>query len=494
MPSLVWKPQLAFADFFYTDTKTILEKRSVFRDDIVYFVPYGGRGSAKTWTFADAVVVEATLRPVRILITREFQNSIEESIRSEIVAAIENRGVEHFFQILKTEINGRNGSKFIFKGLRNNITNIKSISNVDIVLTEEAENISSDSWTKLLPSIRPRQRQYRNGEPIVIVIFNPDDELDDTYQRFVESQPSMCLSKLINWRDNKYFTANLERQRQDCLRLRPKKEYENIWEGKPKGGSPDAIIELEWIKAARFASRHTDWPLVDDPERRVCYDPAGQGRDSNAAVYRNGNIISEIDEWLKSDDLREASKRALNMAIGHQANVFGYDQCGGFGDGVAVFIDDAIKVYQVDYAKEHNAAAPKIDIQPFDAGSSVVDPDAEMPGTTKKWGEQFSNAKAQVHAITSQQLYNTFRFIVLGERDIDADDLLSLDIGDDDMFKKLAKELKTPIWVRSNANSKKKVEGKKEMLKRTGLESPNIADAVHMTSAPQEAAKIPMVW
>lgn len=494
MAGLVWKPQPAYTDFFYTDSKTILEKRSVFREDLVYFVPYGGRGSAKTWTFADAVVVEATLRPVRVLVTRELQNSIEESIKAEIEAAIINRGVEHFFQVLKTEINGRNGSHFLFKGLKNNIRNIKSIANVDIVLCEEAENVSPDSWTKLLPSIRPKQKEYRNGEPIVIVIFNPDDELDETYQRFVENPPSVCLSKLINWRDNKYFTANLERQRQDCLRLRPKKEYLNVWEGQPKGAGPDVIIELEWIKAAKFASRHPEWPLVDDPLKRVGYDPAGQGRDSHAVTIKDGNIINYIDEWLISDDLREATKRALGAAFKGNADVFSFDECGGFGDGVSVFISDEIIKYKAEYAEEHNKQPKKLEIHPFDAGSAVVDPDEEIPGTSKTWGEQYSNAKAQSHAITAQLLYNTFRFIILGERDMFADDLLSLDIDDEEEFRKLARELKTPIWVKSNTNSKRKVESKKDMEKRTGLPSPNKADSVHMTSSRREAALIPMLW
>jgi hypothetical protein len=124
----------------------------------------------------------------------------------------------------------------------------------------------------------------------------------------------------------------------------------------------------------------------------------------------------------------------------------------------------------------------------------VVNPELEIPGLSKKWGDEYTNAKAQAHGITAQLLYNTFRFIVLGERDIEPDDLLSIDIEDDEVFNKLAKELKTPLWVKSNTNSKKRVESKKDMEKRTGQPSPGIADAVHMTSAPRETARLPQVW
>ena len=95
----------------------------------------------------------------------------------------------------------------------------------------------------------------------------------------------------------------------------------------------------------------------------------------------------------------------------------------------------------------------------------------------------YANAKAQTHAITAQKLYNTYRFIVMNERDIDFNDMLSIDIEDDQEFKSIARELSTPLWVKSEVNSKRKVESKKDMEKRTGQKSPNKADAIIMTQS-----------
>ena len=103
---LEWFPQEDYEEFFLTSVKDIISHRSVFRPDIEYSVPYGGRGSGKTFTFADAVDVEASIRPVRILVTREIQDSIEEPIKAEIEAAIDSRGLNHFFEIQKTCILG----------------------------------------------------------------------------------------------------------------------------------------------------------------------------------------------------------------------------------------------------------------------------------------------------------------------------------------------------------------------------------------------------
>ena len=499
MSKLNWYPQEAFKDFFYTDSSEILSRQTVFREDVDYFVPYGGRGSAKSYTFMDAIVVEAALRPIRILCAREIQLSIEESVKAEIEAAITERGLDGFFNILKTEITALNGSKFIFKGIKNNIKNLKSISDVDIFLGEEAENISKNSWDKLLPSVRPRKPFGNRGKrPINIIIFNPDDELDDTYQRFIVNPPPRSVVRLINWRDNKYFPDHLNDMRLHSLKTRPLKDHEHDWEGKPKSSSEDVIIDREWVRAARFASKLPGFTHCGD--RKVSYDPAGQGRDANARIYADGNIIKDIEEWVKSDDLKIASRKAFRPAIEKDANEFRFDVCGGFGDGVSVFIDEAIDEFKKELKKEiaisktddrialkaELAALKSIKIFPFDAGSPVVNPDKKIPGTKKTWGQQYSNAKAQAHAITAQKLYNTYRFVILKEKDIDPREMMSIDIDDDTLFNKLTIELSTPIWVKSATNSKKKVESKDAMKKRTGLLSPNIGDSVHMLNAPQE--------
>jgi phage terminase large subunit len=480
---LDWKPQEAFADFFYTTAEEILSKRTVFREELTYFVPYGGRGSAKSFTFIDACVVEASIRPVRILCTREIQISIDESVKAEIEAAIVDRELEHFFKITDNKIEGLNGSRFIFKGIKNNIKNLKSISDVDIVLCEESEDITKNSWEKLLPSIRPRKPFGGRGKrPINIIIFNPNDELDDTYQRFIISPPPRSCVRLINWRDNKYFPENLEELRQHSLKTRPKKDHEHDWEGKPISSCDNVIIDREWIRAARFASRKTGFEKVG--LQVYAYDPAGQGKDSNAKVYADGNIVKSVDEWVKSDDLREASKRAFSGVVDNNIERFVFDTCGGLGDGVEVFIADEKKAIEKELGRKL-----KIDIFPFDAGAAVVDPDKKIPGTNKKWKDMYSNAKAQEHAITAQKLYNSYRFVKLGEKDIEPGDMLSIDIDDDDLFNKIVKELSAPIWVKSATNSKKKVESKEAMKKRTGLPSPNIGDSIHMLSAPRPQAR-----
>ena len=485
MAKLVWKPQACFADHFNVTKEDIVKNRSVFKPGKIYHIDYGGRGGGKTWQWADAVVVEASLRPIRILVTREFQNSIDESIKAEIEEAITNRGLDWFFKVTNNYIQGKNGSRFIFKGIKNNIKSLKSISDVDVVLCEEAENILKDSWDKLLPSIRPRS----GDDPVFIILFNPDNELDDTYQRWIVNTPPQSVLRKINHAENKYFPAHLERQRQHAKKTMPPKEYEHIWEGMPKGSSDDVIIDLAWIKACRFASQHKGFEQVGD--NVAAYDPAGQGRDFNAAMGRQGNTVNAVDEWLKSDDLRQATNRAMDLAEDIEANMFRYDECGGFGDGVAVFVNDATEKDWQGLCNEYGEDGEKKparevgDIVPFNAGDGCIDPEDVIEGTNKTNAETYTNAKAQAHGVTAQLCYNTYRFIVLGEK-VESEDMISIDIEDDDTFNKLARELSTPIWVKSRTSSKKTVEAKKDMEKRAGIKSPNLGDCFHMLFAPYQ--------
>ena len=482
MAKLVWNPQPSFKPYF-NSAKEVLKNRSVFRSEYTYFVSYGSRGSGKSVAFTDALVIEASLRPVRVLICRQLQNSIKESTKKDVEEAIKARGLDSFFQVLETEIRGLNGSKFMFRGLQNNINNLKSLSDVDCVLVEEAADVTEEVWSKLLPSIRPK------GEvrPIIAVVFNPQDILDATYQRWVVNTPDNCISKKINWDQNIYFPEFLNQQRLNDKKTMPLKQYNHIWEGNPLGSNDNVIIDLDWIRAARFASKLEGWKVTG--KKVVGFDPSGDGKDYNASVFLDGNRITDVDEWLKSPDLREASERAFSISVTNDAKFFVWDACGGLGNGVSVFVSDAkarIRTQLINEKRRVEAVNfAKLTLHPFDAGASVHKPEQKIKGTKNVQGDMYTNLKAQTWGEVSQRLYNTYRFVVLGERDIDFKEMLSIDVEDDQVFNKIAKELSSPIWVKSDTNSKKKVESKDKMFKRTGQPSPNIADAIVMTMTPK---------
>src|SRR5690554_6738949 len=110
---------------------TILEQyKPFFLGRYRFNVSYGGRGRGATWNIAKGLLAESIEAKHRILCTREFQNSINESVYATLVSQIELHKLDAYFNIQKTGIESITGSEFIFKGLRHNIDSIKSMEGI----------------------------------------------------------------------------------------------------------------------------------------------------------------------------------------------------------------------------------------------------------------------------------------------------------------------------------------------------------------------------
>lgn len=188
-----------------------------------YKVYYGGRGGAKSWAFADALLMLAGQQRLRILCARELQVSIADSVHKLLADQIRHYGLENFYEIQQTTIKGKNGSEFLFKGLKHNATEIKSTEAIDICWVEEAEKVSDDSWELLIPTVR------KEGSEIWIS-FNPKNPTDATYQRFVFQKRDDAIVKKVSWRDNPFFPSVLDKERKHLEQTDPE-AYQHIWEG-----------------------------------------------------------------------------------------------------------------------------------------------------------------------------------------------------------------------------------------------------------------------
>ncbi|HET7321868.1 MAG TPA: PBSX family phage terminase large subunit, partial [Longimicrobiaceae bacterium] len=142
-----------------------------------YVVLYGGRGGAKSWSVARALVIQAAERPLRVLCAREIQKSIQDSVHRLLSDQIHALGLTGY-ETTRGEIRHENGSLFLFEGLKHNVTKVKSLEGIDVAWIEEAERISEESWQVLIPTIRKAGSR-------IFVTFNPDTEHDPTYRRFV---------------------------------------------------------------------------------------------------------------------------------------------------------------------------------------------------------------------------------------------------------------------------------------------------------------------
>jgi phage terminase large subunit len=208
-----------------------------------YKVLYGGRGGAKSWGIARALLIKGAKDPIRILCAREFQTSIKDSVHKLLCDQIESLGLLSFYEITQMSIRGRNGTEFSFVGLKNNVSNIKSYEGVDICWVEEAQTTSRLSWNILIPTIR------KQGSEIWIS-FNPELETDETYQRFVAVPPADCITMKVNWSDNPWFPDTL-RLEKDSLKIRDEEAYNQVWEGLCRQTVDGAIFAKEMQQAEK---------------------------------------------------------------------------------------------------------------------------------------------------------------------------------------------------------------------------------------------------
>lgn len=204
-----------------------------------YKVAHGGRGGAKSWGFARALLVLGYMRPLRILCAREIQVSIQESVHKLLGDQAAEMGLDSFYDIQKTTLRGRNGTNFIFGGLRTDPHKIKSMEGVDIVWVEEAEKVSEQSWSLLIPTIR------KPGSEIW-VSFNPNEDTDPTYKRFVVSPPPGAAVVDINWSDNPWFPEELRKEKDYLYSIDPE-AADHVWGGKTRNVTDAQVLRGRYL-------------------------------------------------------------------------------------------------------------------------------------------------------------------------------------------------------------------------------------------------------
>jgi phage terminase large subunit len=191
---------------------------------------YGGRGSAKTRSFAKMTAVRAYVwskagREGIILCGRQYMNSLEDSSLEEVKAAIRSEPwlLAHF-DIGEKYIRTRDGRiSYSFAGLDRSIESIKSKSRILLCWVDEGEPVTEDAWATLLPTLREEDSE-------LWVTWNPKRKGSATDKRFKGSTDPRYKVVEMNWRDNPWFPVILERLRQKDKAERPD-SYEHIWEG-----------------------------------------------------------------------------------------------------------------------------------------------------------------------------------------------------------------------------------------------------------------------
>lgn len=412
----------------------------------------GGRFSSKTQDAAGMAAFLARNYSLKFLCIRQFQNRIADSVYTVIKQKIEAAGWSKEFDIGVSSIKHKTtGSEFLFYGIARNLTDIKGTEGVDICWIEEGEGLSEEQWDVIDPTIR------KEGAEIWL-LWNPHLTSDFVQTKLPVLLDGDCIIKHINY-DQNPFLAESAKAKAERLKERDYEKYRHIYLGEPLSDNDRSIIKLSWIEAA------IGFDLKPQGRRVIGYDVADEGEDANAVVHAHGSYVYDCSSW-RGMDVIESARKVYDKAKSENAEIV-FDSIGVGAGSKAEFRQLGEKAYF------------RINATGFNAGGAVFKPKA-IYEEGKTNGDHFANIKAQAWFMLADRFYKTYRVAVFGDT-YPEDELISIS-PDLPSLEELKFELAAPYRDFDN-NMRVKVESKKDMKKR-GIKSPNIADALVMCYAP----------
>jgi phage terminase large subunit len=319
----------------------------VFKGDADVRGAYGGRGSAKTRSFAKMAAIRGYMYgnagiKGQILCARQFMNSLDDSSLEECKRAIQDEPfLIAYYEIGDKFIRSRDGNiSYSFAGLERNISSIKSKGRILLCWVDEAEAVNDTAWNTLIPTLREEGEGW-NAE--LWVTWNPLRDGSPTDLRFRKSADTRYKIAELNWRDNPKFPEVLERQRKRDLEERPE-QYDHIWEGG----------YLKQISGAYFAKHlatarleHRIGNVAADPlmTHRAFFDIGGTGAKADACAIW---ICQFIGKEIRVIEYYEARGQTLDTHVG-------WLRSSGYASAKIYLPHDGVqhdKVYDVSYQSE----------------------------------------------------------------------------------------------------------------------------------------------
>ncbi len=392
---------------------------------------WGGRGSGKSNDRAQAVIIRMVAEPgTRIVCLREVQNSIKDSVYQLLSDWIQRLGVGNLFDITRDEVRGPGGSICIFRGMKDqNAESIKSLEGYSIAWFEEAQTCSQRSLDLLRPTIRTPGSE-------LWFTWNPRFKTDPVDKFLRAMPPDDSIVVRATYSENPWFPAELEAER--LLDQRGDEgRYRNVWLGDYEELSDKQLISAKIVDQARRRK-----VAVSPREEMIMgVDVARFGDDETVIAYRRGRD-AHSEPWLR---LRKLDTMEVAARVADEYRRVKPD---------AVFVDET------------------------GVGAGVVDrlKQLRVPVIPVNFGSRPNGLTDAKVANKRAEMWVRMREWLRGESAIPDDNSLEAQL--------------TAVEYRHDANNAILLESKEEMKKR-GLPSPDLADALALTFAyavaPREA-------
>ena len=315
---------------------------------------WGGRGSGKSWFFAEKLILAALSGGLRAVCIREVQRSLMQSAKRLLEDKLIDMGLDKGagFKVLREHIETPGGGIILFQGMQDHTAeSIKSLEGFDIAWVEEAQTMSEHSLKLLRPTIRGEGSELWFS-------WNPrrkNDPVDVLLRQGVI--PTGANVVKANWQDNPWFPDVLEQERLDCINMEPE-QYEHIWNGDYVGILKGAYYARQMAiakKEGRIGKVSAD-PYVT---RRVFVDIGGTGAKSDAFSMW---VVQFVSREIRVLNYYEAQGQELGDHLGWLRN----NQCSPDEASVWLPHDGATndKVYRVSYESAFRGAGYRVKVIP----------------------------------------------------------------------------------------------------------------------------------
>ena len=429
----------------------------------------GGRGSGKSQSVGDICLMDAQTRGIKTACFREYQARMDDSVYALLVGEIRRLGLEGFkVQSDAIQYNGLDAFKFM--GLARNPESVKSMYGFERFWVEEAQSISADSLKTLTPTLRAEDSE-------IWMTANPRSIADPFSQRFIKPFEKQLRSEgyyeddihmiiWINYTDNPFFPAVLEKDRAYDQANLTTAQYRHIWLGEFYDEVEDSIIPVDWFESAIDSHIKLGWKA--EGAIIASHDPSDTGGDSKGYAVRHGNVVLNVSEMVTGESA-EGMDWALDLALRDRADYFVWD-CDGLGVSLKRQVDAALENKKIDYVMYKGSESPEDADQPYSDGGSQ---------RAKSNRETFANKRAQYYWRLRDRFQATHRAVSKGEY-INPDEMISLSSGIEKLDQLRSEVCRIPL-KRTNTG-KIQIMSKIEMAKKPyEIPSPNMGDALMMS-------------
>jgi phage terminase large subunit len=469
----------------------------------------GGRASTKSTAVADYVAAKVSTGELWCC-ARENQNSIEESVHRTILDEIERIGLTGFEDTKTSITHTPTGGRTFYRGLSRNITSLKStLSGIDGLWIEEGEDISDNTLRVLTASVRLSAKDTErllNGQtveslddidrllaesdidmPEIIITMNRgtrDGAIAKQWLERAENELSRCgyyeddmiMVVEINYTDmprSWFLASGVEQERLDDEKRMSRAEYRAKWHGDYWDETAGSIIKSEWFDAAIDAHKLDRLKVAFKPHgvRVASYDPMDDGNDAHGYAQRHGSIIEKV-LCKDSGEIDEGCDWATSQAIRGNADWFTWDG-DGIGTGLKRQVSDAFSGKPCRF----NMFRGSLSGIAQDNGEQIYLKVDNEHGKPKTYAETFKNNRAQYYIQLASRFYATYRCVVKGEY-VDPSEMISIDSEGVEDMDRLRSEL-CRIPRKDNNTGMDQIMSKNDM-KKLGISSPNMADAIMM--------------